>query len=316
MISVIIPVYNVENYIKDCLTSVLNQTFEDIEVIIINDGSTDKSKDIVEQYVLKDSRIKLFDQNNMGLSAARNNGIEKSSGEYLFFVDSDDMLEENILEELYKIITNYKADIASVYCAHFTNDKKPVYSISKKNECLDPVDAITRLFSENSTLFAAWGKLYTRNLFTHIRFREGIIYEDVEIMPRLFEISNCVVISYSCLYGYRHRDNSITTTSFSSKEFIILDIIDMYREKFNRNLNITEALNCYRQNVLLRLWLNMGEEKEFTKERRLIEEELDNSSGTIIFNKKCNNKLRGALVLYKLSKRFIQQVYPYVNRWK
>lgn len=109
-VSVVIPVYNVENYLEECLDSIINQTLKDIEIICINDGSTDASIDILEKYAKADSRIQIFNQNNSGLSAARNRGIELSKGEFVYFIDSDDYLDLNALKELYDLSVKYGTD--------------------------------------------------------------------------------------------------------------------------------------------------------------------------------------------------------------
>ena len=127
LISVIIPVYNVEIYIKKCIDSVLNQTFQNFEIILIDDGSTDNSGRICNEYVLKDNRIKVIHQNNAGLSAARNKGIDVSSGNYICFLDSDDWYSNNALEEFINLVINYNADI-SIIDIFNTIDDNAIYS--------------------------------------------------------------------------------------------------------------------------------------------------------------------------------------------
>ena len=130
MISVIVPVYNVEEYLEQCLDSIQCQTYTDIEVILVNDGSTDRSKEICERYCKKDSRFKLVNQENKGLSGARNRGMSESKGEFISFVDSDDVIKEDMLEQLMKQMTSEDIDI--VECWN-TNDKHELYLPSSKD---------------------------------------------------------------------------------------------------------------------------------------------------------------------------------------
>ena len=136
-ISVIVPVYNVENYLKKCIDSIINQTFQDIEIICVNDGSTDNSRKILEEYKNKDSRIKIIDKENGGLSSARNAGIKTAEGEFLSFIDSDDWIDKTMLEKLYKNITGLNSDISICAVHRFDEEKQIIETIDEEGNVIN-----------------------------------------------------------------------------------------------------------------------------------------------------------------------------------
>lgn len=219
-ISVIIPVYNVELYLKDCLDSVLNQSFRDIEVILVNDGSTDGSIDILNNYAKNDSRVRVINQENKGVSAARNTGLDLSNGEYILFVDSDDMLIENSLEHLYKQSCEKDTEVLLGHAyRYFSNEEKVDFFYNKAE--LDKFEV-----ADGKTLYS---KLMERNLFPplvylffckkdflckyRIRFKEGIIHEDELWCVMVICQANKTTCAPFYTYLYRCRDGSIMNSN-------------------------------------------------------------------------------------------------------
>lgn len=213
-ISIIVPIYNVENYLKNCIDSILNQTFKDFELILVNDGSTDTSLDICEDYKYIDNRIKIVNKKNGGISSARNAGLNVARGEYIGFVDSDDYIHPQMYEILYNEIIKNKADISMC-------DFKKVYEFDRKLlessfiscdeiEILNNEEALFELGEKNGvTYVVAWNKLYKRELFKDIKFKEGIIHEDEYIIHRLLYQVNKLVYIKEKLYFYLQREGSI-----------------------------------------------------------------------------------------------------------
>ena len=230
MISVIVPVYNVEEYLEECLESIRKQTYQDIEVILVNDGSTDGSQAICEHFCQTDNRFRLINQKNQGLSAARNRGVKESLGEYIMFVDSDDIVKENIIEVL---LSYMKADVDLVEC-NLTQNKeelqknKPIQVVFEGNS----PESIIKCIAFKEVKFCAFTKLYRRELVEKVPFLVGIIYEDVYTgLNYLKYIRKMVAVDLKGYY-YRVRPNSIMTTSFSEKNLDIITVGNKLIESF------------------------------------------------------------------------------------
>lgn len=234
LISVIVPVYNVQDYLPQCLDSISNQTYGNIEVIIVNDGSTDESGAIAKAYCDKDDRFTYIAQKNQGLSAARNTGIDNAKGEYLAFVDSDDWLGEDYLEKLYNAIIMQNSDMA--VCGFVVEDGSD--STSSKNfdtSMLYSKEAAMKCLSnifqkEDLLMVVAWNKLYRKELFKNIRYPVGKIHEDEFIAHRLIDASENIIAVDDALYHYRVRDNSITSGQTAQK-LNHLDILEAQRDR-------------------------------------------------------------------------------------
>lgn len=220
LISVIIPVYNVEKYIGDCVNSVLQQKYTNLEIILINDGSTDTSGQICDGYACKDSRIKVIHKDNGGLSEARNFGIDIASGEYVTFIDSDDYILPTFIEYLYDLISKSSADIS--VCQLINVDEKNNI-LSNGGESVDKVvrgntDCMKEYLSGTSIDTVAWRKLYRKDLFKpDIRYPVGKYHEDVWTTYKLIAQCETIAIGCNALYAYRQRTGSIVNSSFSPK---------------------------------------------------------------------------------------------------
>ena len=211
-ISLIIPVYNVEKYLSKALKSVEKQTFKDFEVIIINDGSTDNSMDIINEFVGRNKNFIVIDQENRGLSEARNRGICVSRGKYIAFMDSDDYIEENFLEVLYDNAVKHDADIV---CCNFNfyypeNELKVYMPLTSLPGIYTGSKALKKLILDISVHHFAWNKLYKRYLFIDkgVRFYD-MYFEDIATSPRLFYYAEKVVLLGKALYNYTSRETSI-----------------------------------------------------------------------------------------------------------
>ena len=230
LISVIIPVYNVEKYVEDCIRSVINQTYRNIEIIVINDGSTDDSKNICESMQKKEHRIQLFSQENYGLSVARNKGIEAAHGKWITFVDSDDILHPSIIEILYKGVIKYHVEVSSCGLKRFRVAANTEAFESIQYEVVDKFLAIENTMKSNSPNYAwgtACGKLYSKRLFQKIRYPEGRLYEDNYVIYKLYDKVDSIVYCKNDLYYYRINERSITAAPR-----ITFDEIDGYEERY------------------------------------------------------------------------------------
>lgn len=232
-ISVIVPVYNVEKFLSQCIESIINQTYRNIEIILVDDGSSDGCGRICDAYAEKDNRVRVIHKTNGGPSVARNVGIKAATGEYMAFVDSDDFIFPHMYEVLYKRIVKDKSDM--VFCNIFYVDEDGK-SITKRNQSLPVKEGV---FSPQIILndmvqpdfapyTAAWNKLYKRKLFEDVLFPDGKLIEDAFIAHII--IDKCCTISgvREALYCYRQRSESIMNTRFHLKH---LDGVEAFAER-------------------------------------------------------------------------------------
>ena len=243
MISIIVPVYNVESYLKECLESIRQQTFTDIEVILVNDGSTDSSKEICERFCQADSRFRLINQENKGLSAARNRGVKESVGEYIMFVDSDDVINTKVLEVL---LPYMKTDVDIVECR--MTRKKEEFFLNKTSTIIfegNSKEAILNCIEFKEVKYCAFTKLYRREIVGKIPFLEGYIYEDIFTgINYLKHIRKIVVVDYIGYY-YRIRPNSIMTKPFNEKDLDIFKVGNQLIDSFKDDENMLPYIGYF-----------------------------------------------------------------------
>ena len=216
-VSVIIPVYNVEKYLEECLQSVCKQTLKDIEIICINDGSTDKSGQILKDFAKKDKRIVLIEQENQGVSIARNNGIKVAKGEYIGFVDSDDWIDPDFYEKLYQSAKKFDTDIALAGHKSYIDEKSGKEKITVKYNKEKVITNFNRKMSSLELCGAVWNKIYKPNLIleNQVWFPEGRTYEDGIWNLHVFYLAKKICTVPKCFYHYRYNLTSIVHTTES-----------------------------------------------------------------------------------------------------
>ena len=227
-VSIIVPVYQVENYIRQCIDSILVQTFTDFELILVDDGSKDKSGQICDEYAVLDQRVKVIHKENGGLSDARNCGMDQAVGNYFMFVDSDDYIAPTMLEYLYKALMNKEADIAVCNFLHFfEEDRKRDFSTNIQSEVLSGAEIFYSRKNERvyGIWTVAWNKLYKRETLGNVRFRFGKYHEDEFWANDIYQMDIKVVTIPECLYYYRQRDNSIMGRKNIKRDFDILEAL-------------------------------------------------------------------------------------------
>ena len=230
LISVIVPIYKVEKYLKRCLDSLIRQTYSNLEIILVDDGSPDTCPLICDEYKAKHNNIKVIHKKNGGLSDARNVGIEASTGSYITFVDSDDYVEDDYIVCLYNSIKKYNADISICsYQAVYENGR-----IIKQSEnlccSLTPKETLSNMLYQNNFNVSAWAKLYKRELFNKIKFPKGKIFEDAYTTYKLVLDSRIIAVDLQIKYNYMIRSNSILTSEFNEDKLML---IDAYKEMGN-----------------------------------------------------------------------------------
>ena len=230
-VSIIVPIYNVQQYLAKCIDSLLEQTLQEIEIILVDDGATDRSPEICDTYALKDQRIKAIHKTNGGLSDARNVGIEVAQGEYIAFLDSDDWVESNFYEYLYNLVKKEDADIAQCdYIKAYSEDVQINFRYHIKETAHTGVEALGLLFGEEYVkTVVVWNKLYRRSLFEEIRFPKGKVHEDEFTTYKVIHKANKLVNSNLPMIYYRQREGSIMAEGFNEKR---LHVLEAWREKY------------------------------------------------------------------------------------
>ncbi len=264
-ISIIVPIYNAEKYLSKCINSLINQTKKEIEIILINDGSTDRSEEIINNY--RDERIKYFKNENQGIGKTRNFGIEKATGKYLMFVDSDDYLKEDACEILFKKAEKEKLDlvICNYYKVDEETDKKEIIEIKEfKNTKLK--DNKELLLNVN---LAPWNKLYKRDLIkkNKIKFVENLKYEDAPFVVETMDKAKRIGQVTEALNYYVIHKNSETTIR-DNKVFDIIEIVDKIRKYFSKRKDYTEIINKLSVRILTNYTIQqrMQQDKKIAKE--------------------------------------------------
>ena len=260
LVSVIVPVYNEEKYLEECLESLRNQTFQDFEVICVNDGSTDGCAEILKGFAAKDNRFKVITQQNRGLSAARNVGVKASVSQYVSYVDSDDFVHPRFLEILYKAATESGADITGCnFRKIYSKETLPELSGMKPKLFNPALDVL--LSKKNFIHFNVWNKLYKREVISDIPFIEGIFFEDWVYNCCVFAKADSFIWINDKLYGYRILNNSIMRSKFNLKKLDdyvvgIHSVRKFYKEKYPdlwlvvRNTRVARTVKMLMNNIL------------------------------------------------------------------
>ena len=231
LISVIVPVYNVKKYLKKCVDSIINQQYTNLEIILVDDGSTDGSSMLCDNLKKEDERIKVFHKQNGGLSSARNYGFSKSSGKYILFIDSDDYIHEKMIYKLYSALIANCADLA--ICNYdFVDTNGKIVKQNKnviKNEIFDKEIAYKKISEKYDFYYiTVWNKLYKRGILSNDTFPKGKIHEDEFVIHLILNKCNRIVSINDCLYFYVQRNNSIMHGNWDIKK------LDAYFALMNR----------------------------------------------------------------------------------
>lgn len=273
MISVIIPVYNVEKYLEECLQSVSEQTYRDLDVILVDDGSTDLSGKICEQWSEKDSRFRVIHKKNGGLSDARNTGLNAARGELIAFVDSDDVIHRDMFRILYSVMEKERCGICccgveqgTIFQNQTENEKKSIKGI------YTPEQAIRAIIEETDVFVTVWNKLYKRNIVEDIFFPKGRCNEDEFWSWRVIDRAVSIVSVKGTLYGYRQRENSIMNSRYSLKRLDLLDAraerLRFFEEKYPNLVRLGRCdlrFECIRAWQFSLLYLPKDEQKQSRK---------------------------------------------------
>lgn len=274
LVSIIVPVYNVEQYIDKCIRSILCQSYHNLEIIIIDDGSTDKSGYICDEFARQDERIIVYHQENKGVSFSRNIALDICKGDWILFVDSDDCINKSTVQECMAFIFerpeldiihfDYQ-NIAEDRNINFSEDLRPNTKYTKNN-----TEAILQCFNESGDI-VVWNKMYKKVLFKQMRFPIGKIHEDEFITYKLLYKANVVGYLDCPLYYYRIRKKSIMRSDFNREKMVLIDAFEERIDFFKKNneLQLTEISIMQYYNILRTLYTTMNCVSEEYKEERL-----------------------------------------------
>lgn len=310
-ISIIVPVYQVEDYLQKCIDSILNQTFTDFELILVDDGSSDRSALICDHYQQQDSRVVVLHKKNGGLSSARNAGLNQAHGKYIGFVDSDDYISPTMYEVLHQNIVDNDADLSICGIYDIYGQETP-----RKKEYLFEVlsrDAATLLILQGNNISVhAVNKLYKKQIFSTVRYPIGKYHEDSYVILDVLEKCEKIVINSCQLYFYVHREGSINTENFSSKQF---DFIDAWRQNEQRLQNKSKELRaaahqrvCFANFLVLDKLLNSNNSEEYGIQRHQIVSYLRSNFLFIMLNSIFTTSRKLALLLLMINFK----LYKYV----
>lgn len=307
LISVIVPVYKVEQYLERCVKSIINQTYSNLEIILVDDGSPDNCPAICDNYTCLDKRIKVFHKENGGLSDARNAGLEIATGEYITFVDSDDWISDNCIEVLYNSCCQYAADISIIDTVETDGTKKYENSFSaglSMQHIYTPEEAMYVIFTQSGFNTSAWAKLYKYELIQKFRFTKGILYEDLDIMYRIFAQAKKIVFSNKAQYYYFQRAESIVHMSFDDRHFVLLDISHRIVAFIDQNYpDLHNAAMCRLVFSEFLILSRIKNENEYGDERRRICDYLIEMRKEIYHNKEINLKQKLKVMLVYLYRK-------------
>lgn len=247
LISVIVPIYKVEEYLKKCVDSIINQTYKNLEIILVDDGSPDSCGKICDFYSNQDHRIRVIHKKNGGLSDARNVALDVASGAYITFIDSDDYIEENYISYLYNLVKKNNADISICEYLYITEKGKVINHPRNDGKIIimDQEKALYELLNSKLYSNSAWGKLYKKECFSGIRYPYGKLYEDVPTTYKTFLKCNKIVFGASAKYFYLYRSTAISKQKFSLKRmdaiYFTEEMVKNIIEKFPSLSRIAEC---------------------------------------------------------------------------
>lgn len=306
--SIIVPVYNVEKYIKRCLDSIFEQSYDDYEVIVVNDGTPDNSMDIVKKY-----NVKIINQKNKGLSEARNIGVKKAKGEYIIFVDSDDYIEKDLLKNINKNLSN-NPDIVRYQAIDVINDNKKEYHEKEFAECdgAKAFELITQYhYVEPAWLYAIKKDYYIKNKF---EFKKGAYHEDFGLIPLIIIKSSKVNSIDYCGYYYVQRNNSIMTDlSYEKKIKKIEDVLNHYDYLIKESRKINKDLSYFKSFISNQVILKVTElnKKDYKKYIKILKDKH-------VFDGVLSNSLKRKVKksILKLSPKLYYKIEGNIKKWK
>ena len=314
LISIIVPVYNVEAYLAKCVDSILAQTYTNLEIILVNDGSSDGCGRICDEYAKQDKRIKVIHKQNGGLSDARNVAIDVATGEFITFIDSDDYVTDDYIMTLYSLIEKYECKVSIALYNTFVEGSKPkVVNRVYREDCQTNIKAIEEMFYQEKYDTASWAKLYHSSLFaTGIRYPKGIVYEDLATTYLLIFQSDKVAFCNRRIYNYLLRRDSIEGSSFSSKKMdSALKVCELMESHLDILGKVMQAYQCRMMSFFFHLLLKMPDGYEH---RNMLYKRIKAIRWSVLCNSRARKKARVASLLSYLGLGSVKGVFHLIDK--
>lgn len=322
LISVIVPVYKAEAYLERCVRSILNQTYHNLEIILVDDGSPDRCGEMCDAFLQEDSRIRVFHKKNGGQSSARNMGLDRMHGEYVAFVDSDGWIENEMYEHLYWLIVTHNSQIA---CCGIQNDfpdgRKtyyyPAYPKDTTIRVYEKMDALREILSNTRITYSPCDKLYHKRIFDHLRMTEGRIYEDMEILPKCVEQAERVVYDPRPLYHYIMTPESTIRGVFNPRRFAEAEVaLEKAKDYCTRHPQLYPiAMGCYISICLNLIHLSAGVESCTTQRKELISEMRGKLPAEAVQSMRKQDKIKLlALRIGPMGYELLMQIYDLIKK--
>lgn len=311
LISIIVPIYKVEKYLCKCVDSIINQTYRNLEIILIDDGSPDCCGDICDNFAQLDSRVKVIHKNNGGLSDARNTALDIFTGQYVTFVDSDDWLEKDYIEYLYYLIKKYNSDVSVCEFFNITEDGRYInhYLNNGDEKHLKNREALEALIKAEKFSTSAWGKLYKKELFDKRRYPKGRLFEDIPVTYDIFLSNIDVSFGARALYNYLYRSDAISKMTFNEKR---MDAVIFVTEAMERCIEKYEELHELAELCLFRvnfsIMLSFDKNPKYKVFRKKTFENIRKYRGIALKSKESNKTLKKKALLSYLPYSIVQWV--------
>ena len=314
LISIIVPVYNVETYLAKCVDSILAQTYTNLEIFLVNDGSSDCCGKLCDEYAKEDKRIKVIHKKNGGLSGARNVAIDVTTGEFITFIDSDDYVTDDYIMTLYSLIEKYECKVSIALYNTFVEGSKPkVVNRVYREDCQTNIKAIEEMFYQEKYDTASWAKLYHSSLFaTGIRYPKGIVYEDLATTYLLIFQSDKVAFCNRRIYNYLLRRDSIEGSSFSSKKMdSALKVCELMESHLDILGKVMQAYQCRMMSFFFHLLLKMPDGYE---QRNMLYKRIKAIRWSVLCNSRARKKARVASLLSYFGLGVVKGVFHLIDR--
>ena len=309
LVSIIVPVYNVDKYLNRCVKNLVEQTYEKIEIILVDDGSPDNSGALCDEWAKKDGRIRVIHKENGGLSDARNTGTDIAQGEYIFYIDSDDYINIKTIDYLYNLIRDYNADV--VHCGYIRTSEDFVDYPEEENITVfhNGKDACVGLFTRWSFMTTAWGALIKKELAKAYKFPFGRIQEDESVTYKYYYYANCVVVSTRQMYAYYQNPNGIISTNVKRNirdKLTALEERVLFFEQNNESELLEYSLKTYLRDLFAALAEDIPVDKILSK--KLLKMDL--------LNKRENFKSKAFICLYLVIGNHLTQIIKVFKKFK
>ena len=319
LITIVVPVYNIENYLAKCVDSIMQQSYDDIDIILVNDGSTDSSGVLCDRFSDKDHRIRVIHKENGGLSDARNRGIDEAKGDYITFVDGDDFLDKEYVTSLYSCLKDNRADISVCEFCYMTETGKVLNHPMNDNAIIkyNQREALSVLLMQKPFSNSACGKLFKRCDFDDVRFPIGRIYEDTATIYKLFMKANIVAFVARAQYNYIRHNNSISKGAFKINQIDSMIFAEEMTECIEKSYpDLSGLCKCRLMDSYIGLIQKMPREKyaetynEIWRKIRMIRKE-------VLFSKEASRKRKlWAFLSYFGSSVLVKAINIYESRIK